>query len=203
METGTTITTGTPEIRTLEALQTKTTSSQLGQDDFLKILVAQMSSQDPMEPTSNTDFIAQMVQFSLLEEIQSMGSSYMTSQAYSLIGKTVYIDNETELVCGKVDGVFKKDGIDCLIIGDETFELSSVTCVLDEDSSEVFEQDILQSANLIGKTVTATVLDEQGEPVTITGQVEKILIQDSAVFAVVNGENIPLSGILEIAATTI
>ena len=194
-------TTGTSQIRTLEETQ-RNTSSSLGRTDFLRILVAQLSNQNPMEPTSDTEFIAQLAQFSLLEEMQTMSAGFMTSQAYSLIGKMVYVDGETELVYGKVDGVIRRNGIDYLLIGEDGYPLSLVRGVLSEDTSLGLQQDILQSANLIGKTVTATIYDESEEPVTITGQVEKIIIQDNAVFAVVSGKNIPISGIEQIAQTT-
>jgi flagellar basal-body rod modification protein FlgD len=47
-------------------------SGELGKDAFLKLLVAQMKYQDPMSPASNTDFIAQTAQFTVVEKLQEM-----------------------------------------------------------------------------------------------------------------------------------
>ena len=49
---------------------TKEKSSTLGKDDFLQLLVAQMKFQDPLEPTSNTEYIAQYAQFSQVEQMR-------------------------------------------------------------------------------------------------------------------------------------
>lgn len=190
------------QIRTMTDLSSNA-SSGLGKTDFLQILVAQMSNQDPMEPTSDTDFIAQLAQFSVLEQMQQMNSGFMTSQAYSLIGKMVYIEESTntEAIYGKVDGVLRKDGIDYLMVGDEIYEVSSVTGVLDENLSlDNNEDKVLQSVGLIGKTVTANILNEEGEEQVVTGEVQKIKIHDNAVFVVVDGVDIPVSDLEEIAA---
>src|ERR1041385_6444330 len=68
----------------------------LGQDDFLKLLTTQMSAQDPLNPQTDTQFIAQMAQFSSLEQNKSMQadlaklrSDQELSQANGLIGKNV------------------------------------------------------------------------------------------------------------------
>lgn len=190
------------QIRTMTDLSSNA-SSGLGKTDFLQILVAQMSNQDPMEPTSDTDFIAQLAQFSVLEQMQQMNSGFMTSQAYSLIGKMVYIEEgtNTEAIYGKVDGVLRKDGIDYLMVGDEIYEVSSVTGVLDENLSlDNTEDKVLQSVGLIGKTVTANIVNEEGEEQVVTGEVQKIKIHDNAVFVVVDGVDIPVSDLEEIAA---
>lgn len=74
----------------------KASGSNLGYDDFLKLLSAEMQYQDPLEPTSNTDYVAQMATFSQLEATlsmkESMSSSYdqtTKSAALSLVGKYV------------------------------------------------------------------------------------------------------------------
>lgn len=91
----------------------KASGSNLGYDDFLKLLSAEMQYQDPLEPTSNTDYVAQMATFSQLEATlsmkESMSSSYdqtTKSAALSLVGKEVIVtdkDSASGYYSGKVD----------------------------------------------------------------------------------------------------
>jgi len=205
LDTGVSATSGV--VRTLEDFQNeRKTGGALGKDDFMKILVAQLSNQNPLEPTNDTEFIAQLAQFSSLEQMQSLNQGFARSQAYSLIGKTVYVNNEAEdgtldVIYGKVDGVVRKDGMDYIVVNDEHYTVDDVTGVLDDAKALSMEQQILQSAGLIGKTVTASVPDENGEVHTVSGVVEKIMIIEGEVFAVVNGEEVPLLAIEEIADT--
>ena len=196
-------TTSASVIRTLEELNnsTRTTGSSLGQDDFLKLLVAQMANQDPMSPTSNEDFLAQMAQFTMLEQIKEMGQSFLSSQAYSMIGQYVYVQDGDNLIFGKVDGVVKENGVNYLMIGGEMYDLASVAGVV--DSSTVgggIDDEILQSATLIGCTVTATMTAEDGTKTTVTGEVSRIVVKDGVIYAVVDGKEIPVSSITEISA---
>jgi flagellar basal-body rod modification protein FlgD len=72
---------------------------QLGQEDFMKLLVAQMNNQDPSSPTDNTAFMAQLTQFSMADGITKLGKTFdsvagnMTNaqamQAASLVGHQV------------------------------------------------------------------------------------------------------------------
>ncbi len=71
-------------------------SSRLGKDDFLKLLVGQLQHQDPLNPTSDQDFIGQMAQFSMLEQVtnlaktnQEMARTLDRERATGLLGKTV------------------------------------------------------------------------------------------------------------------
>ncbi|EXJ16905.1 flagellar hook assembly protein FlgD [Imhoffiella purpurea] len=83
----------------------KTGDRELGQEEFLNLMITQMTNQDPMSPMENTDFIAQMAQFSSLTGIQELTTAFETLsqsllqgqalQAASLVGRDVLIPSET------------------------------------------------------------------------------------------------------------
>ena len=109
----------------------------LGQEEFLKILVTQMTSQDPLNPQKDTDFIAQMAQFSALEnskvmqeELGQLRSRQEFVQANSLLGRQVELatDGEARLV-GTVSAVRMEEGAPLLVVGDQTHSLDQVLWV--------------------------------------------------------------------------
>jgi flagellar basal-body rod modification protein FlgD len=121
----TTATTGTSGTAGTGAIA-KATESILGKDDFLKLLVGQLKNQDPLNPTSDTDFIGQMAQFSQLEQTTNMASAneelinqQRGARAVSLIGRTVtYPDTNTgALTTGVVERVEWMSGSPSLTVG--------------------------------------------------------------------------------------
>src|SRR5574344_119026 len=90
----------------------RTASQSLGKDDFLKLLITQLSNQDPTSPMENTEFISQMAQFSSLEQMTNMStgfdrlSSMLTSNnAVNTIGKTVDLNIGDAQTTGVGDAV--------------------------------------------------------------------------------------------------
>ncbi len=85
---------------------------EMGKDDFLKLLITQLSNQDPTSPMENTEFIAQMAQFSSLEQMTNMNQEFakmnsmlVSSQAVATIGKTVDVSLGDTITTGVVEAV--------------------------------------------------------------------------------------------------
>jgi len=103
----------------------------LGQDDFLKLLTMQMQNQDPMNPQTNTDFVAQMAQFTTLEQSRSMTNSLQSIQArqdvqtaVQLLGKPVQLSDGRMGLVEKV--TLDKTGAPTLQLGSNTYKLNQV-----------------------------------------------------------------------------
>jgi flagellar basal-body rod modification protein FlgD len=100
------------------------TGGTLGKDDFLKLFVAQLQHQDPMNPMQDGDFMGQMASFSTLEQITNMAAANHTvasnlsaSNAISLIGRTVtYTDETDQIHTGKVEKVTTAGGVPSLTV---------------------------------------------------------------------------------------
>lgn len=109
----------------------------LGQSDFLKLLVTQMTTQDPLNPQKDTEFIAQMAQFSALEQAKTMQlemarlrSDQELVRANSLLGKVVELEVSPDLTAqGAVSAVQIEAGTPKLIVGGEKFDLSQVRTI--------------------------------------------------------------------------
>jgi flagellar basal-body rod modification protein FlgD len=110
----------------------------LGQADFLKLLVAQLRYQDPMNPMEDKEFIAQMAQFNALEEMRGLNKSFAAmsdfnqlTQASSLLGKTVAIQTDEEHFAGTVDEVRRIDGEVKVLVNGKTYDLEAIQQVAD------------------------------------------------------------------------
>ena len=117
---------------------TKTSSDGMDKEAFLQLLVAQMKYQDPLEPTSNTEYIAQYAQFSQVEQMQNMSSSMDLQRASALVGKEVYIktttsSGDTKLVQGKVDYVSYENNKAYLYINEQKYSIDDLDSVVDTD----------------------------------------------------------------------
>ena len=100
------------------------TSNELGKDDFLKLLITQLQNQDPTSPMENTEFISQMAQFSSLEQMTNMSSSFAkmasfinSSEAAATLGKTVELNIGDASVKGIVEGATRGENPQILVNG--------------------------------------------------------------------------------------
>ena len=99
-------------------------SNELGKDDFLKLLITQLSNQDPTSPMENTEFISQMAQFPSLEQMTNMSTSFSkmasfinSSEAASTLGKTVELNVGDASVTGIVEGATRGENPQVLVNG--------------------------------------------------------------------------------------
>ncbi|MCT4545388.1 MAG: hypothetical protein N4A63_17780 [Vallitalea sp.] len=103
-----------------------TKTNNLDKDTFLNLLVTQMRYQDPLNPTQDKEFLAQMAQFTSLEQMQNLNTSASMSRAYSLMNKEIFATivnpntQERKAVSGMVRGVFMQNGKVFLKVGKDT-----------------------------------------------------------------------------------
>lgn len=127
----------TERTNTSEEKESRKPGGDLGKDEFLQLLVCQMKNQDPLEPAKDTDFIAQLAQFSALEQMQNLNETVMNSQAFSLVGKYVLInttasDGKISEVNGVVDCITMKGGDVYMSVNGQQYSMDQLVEVRDE-----------------------------------------------------------------------
>ncbi len=124
---------------------TKSSNNGMDKEAFLQLLVAQMKYQDPLEPTSNTEYISQYAQFSQVEQMQNMSSSMDLQRASSLVGKEVYIktttsSGDTKLVQGRVDYVSYENNKAYLYINEQKYSIDDLDSVVDAEYLDAYNK---------------------------------------------------------------
>jgi flagellar basal-body rod modification protein FlgD len=116
----------------------KTGQSNLDRDDFLKLLITQLQHQDPTSPVEDKDFIAQMAQFSSLEQMTNMSSGFQkvstllaSSEASQVLGKTVELRDGDSLITGKVDRVVRGES-PLVGVNGKVYDFSQIESVISE-----------------------------------------------------------------------
>ena len=103
----------------------------LGADDFMKILMTQLTAQDPMNPMKDTEFIAQMANFSSLEQMRTLSQSFTSySNSQQMATAPLYLGCDVTVkdpsaptgeIKGTVQSVTVKDGKPALVIDGKTY----------------------------------------------------------------------------------
>lgn len=165
-------------------LQTTTTSSTslanssssssndvVNSDTFLTLLVAEMQNQDPLEPTSNTEWVSQYATFTQVEQIGEMRDSMDVMRANSLVGQEVIMKVTSETtgdvsyVRGVVDYIVMENGEAYLVINEEKYSMDDLDTVASSDYFNMYDKysefvsmiDALPSLNSIDKTFKGTI----------------------------------------------
>ena len=198
----------------------------LGKDDFLQLLVAQLTHQDPLNPMEDKEFIAQLSQFSSLEQLQNMNEAINNSLEWDYLQmQTINNTMATSLIGKEV----KSNGNN-LYLDDENLptinytnaeHAESVTIqIMNMDGTVIrtlTQEDIAAGSNTIewdGKddngeraakgfyTVSVTATNGDGEDFTpstfIEGRVNGVVYRDGSAYLQVNGMEIPLADVTSI-----
>src|SRR2546423_1242942 len=108
-------------------------NNKLNQQEFLKLLVTQLTNQDPMSPQDDKQFLAQMAQFSTVQGVTDLSDTVSRLQSASLIGKTVDAQIAANGQPSTIEGVVKAvsyaaDGVH-LLVNNQDVKLSDLTKV--------------------------------------------------------------------------
>ncbi len=197
--------------------------SSLGKDDFLKLLVAQLQAQDPLEPMDAQDFSAQLAQFSALEQmtnvnvnlekIQKFEAALANASAINLIGKTVnapgntidHQQGQSETLAYTLEG-----DADTVLV--EIFDQngSPVRSLGFSDQGAGTQSVVWNGRDILGNPLAAgaytfriEALDESGNSVSAVtfaeGRVTDVIIDGDQSFVIVNGEKLSVSDITRIS----
>lgn len=179
-------------IEQIIASQATTTSEtrntgELGKDDFLKLLITQVQNQDPMNPSTDTDFIAQMAQFSSLEQMQNLNQSFSYSMGFSMMGKyiTAEVTDDTTgdvtYVEGRVDSIHVSSGTVYAVVGENDVPINKITQVSDESIGN--GGSVTDFSDIIGMLGKSTISNVDGKNSSIEGIISSITKEEDGVYA--------------------
>lgn len=174
----------------------------LGKDDFLNLLVTQLKYQDPLKPMEDKEFIAQMAQFSSLEQMQNMNKTFSSVKAFGMIGKQVLAvtkDEETgelQEVAGVVESVKLANGKPYALVDGKDIPIDDITDVFEAPPSAPPER-ITDYTNMIGKNVTGIFIDAKSmEQMEIVGDVGELDMINGTVYSTIDNVNATIDDVL-------
>lgn len=196
------------------------TNELVNSETFMQLLVAEMTNQDPLEPTSNTEFISQLATFSQMQYARDSSTYAMANYAASLVGKTATaskMDGKNLVTkTGVVESVTKNTSNNSYTvkIDGESFDLSKITAVKDTEKSSSDSTDgLLNSSNALGDSIArasamvgmyaSVSKNEDGVTTSDEGFIASIRIKDGVISAVINDRVYALADITEVTYATV
>lgn len=150
------------------SLNSAKSSNGMDKDAFLQLLVAQMKYQDPLEPTSNTEYVSQYAQFSQVEQMQNMSGSMTLQRASGLVGQEVIIETtsssgKTTEIQGKVDFVTYENNKAYLSVAGNLYSMDDLKNVVDRDYLDAYDKAVeyVGKVNKLPKMDNLTLGDEK------------------------------------------
>ncbi len=181
-----------------QAAAARKTGGELGKNDFLNLLVTQLRYQDPLQPVDDKEFIAQMAQFSSLEQMQNMNGSMTKSQAFTLIGKVITATTtddktlEVNSIQGTVTSVKMKDGKTFVVVNNKDVDVDRITQV--DDALYNSYGNLADYSTLLGYKVKGAVYDSSnGNVIYLSGNVKQIQRGANEDYAVMDGVNVEVA----------
>jgi len=198
-------------------------NNDLDRNAFLNLLVTQLRHQDPLNPMDDREFIAQLAQFSSLEQMQNLNTTFNRNHAFSMMGSHVVgvsrdpITGVAREIYGIVDTVRMIAGEPWLVMGAGTAnermlrasEVQLVEGNMNEEllrriwegmqNSAMFDM-VNQNLALVGKHVQAVITDAQGNPTRfVEGRVEFIDFSDMPPLLIIGNDAVSIAQVITVA----
>lgn len=153
------------EVQQTNTQTSKTKKNDLDKNAFLQLLTTQMKYQDPLNPNTDTEYIAQLATFSQLEQLQNLSTVTTNSQAFNLVGKNVIVKAEntsgnTTYISGRVDFVNMNGSKTQLSINGSLYNIDQLDTVISDD--------YITEQNLPGITQTTSLKYDADNPKDMT-----------------------------------
>lgn len=174
-------------------------AASLSIDQFLSLLAAQLSNQDVLNPTQDTEFVAQMAQFTSLQALENLNQYASYQYGSSLIGKKVSVakyDTTGKYVSdiGIVSQADFSSGDTTVTVNGRSYGLTNIMEVVSDSSYESYQY----AASLVGKKVEVSGYDKDGKVVQNTGTVTSCSFTSGEAMVVVDGQKYTLSAVRQV-----
>lgn len=193
----------------------KNNNDEINQQTFMKLLVAEMTNQDPLEPTSNTEYVSQLAQFSAMSAMQDTSRYSMATFASNLVGKIASASEvnkdgkKVDVTTGIVEKVTKDSKADTYIvtIDGKDFDISKVSTFSSSSdtvggmSNVNLGNAIANASMMIGMfaSVKQKGTFEDGSGMVDSGIVESVKVVDGKIKVIINGLPYDLSSVTEVS----
>ncbi|WP_101696800.1 flagellar hook capping FlgD N-terminal domain-containing protein [Clostridium minihomine] len=181
------------------AKSSSNSASSLSIDQFLSLLAAQLSNQDVMNPTQDTEFITQMAQFTSLQALENLNQYASYQYGSSLIGKKVSVaayDNTGKYI-EDVGIVTRSDfsrGDTTVMVNGRNYGVSNIMEIVNDASYASYQF----ASSLVGKAVQVSGYDKDGKVVESTGIVSSCNFTSGEAMIVVDDQNYTLSAVRKV-----